>query len=66
MGTDDVHIGLFKFPLRTDGKANFRQTEFYEFVLGGYGNTETVIRRYPMDTQEIIDKVSAPGQMFCD
>ena len=37
--TNDAHIGLFWGPRRTDGGVVDKEGEFYEIVLGGWGNT---------------------------
>ena len=37
--TNDAHIGLFWGPRRTDGGVVELPDEFYEIVLGGWGNT---------------------------
>ncbi len=42
--TNDAHIGLFWGPRRTDAGAVDTSSEFYEIVLGGWGNTKSVIR----------------------
>ena len=42
--TNDAHIGLFWGPRRTDGGVVELPDEFYEIVLGGWGNTQSVIR----------------------
>jgi hypothetical protein len=42
--SNDAHIGLFWGPRRTDGAAVDISGEFYEIVLGGWGNTQSVIR----------------------
>ena len=41
---NDAHIGLFWGPRRTDGGVVTLPGEFYEIVLGGWGNTRSVIR----------------------
>jgi hypothetical protein len=42
--SNDAHIGLFWGPKRTDGGVVELPGKFYEIVLGGWGNTQSVIR----------------------
>ncbi len=41
---NDAHIGLFWGPRNTKGTSVDKTGEFYEIVLGGWGNTQSVIR----------------------
>ncbi len=51
--TNDAHIGLFWGPRRTDGGVVDVSMEYYEIVLGGWGNTQSVIRESAQGTNQV-------------
>lgn len=57
--TNDAHIGLMVRPRRVDGMPNWKPPKMYEIVLGGWGNSQSAIRRGP-DGQEQVQVAGSP------
>merc|ERR1712183_657185 len=54
--SNDAHVGLFPRQLNKDGKPVNKDGAFYEIVLGGWGNSQSVIRRSNQGKSECMVK----------
>ncbi len=60
---NDAHIGLFWGPRRADGAAVDISGEFYEIVLGGWGNSQSVIRESSQGSNNAVTEGAICGGM---
>jgi hypothetical protein len=57
--SNDAHIGLFWGPRNTQGTIVDTTDGYYEIVLGGWGNTKSVIRDLFGDAEEVAEQEGA-------